>query len=287
VIVSPGGIGHAVWSRPAARVAVVALATLAIAALLAPLLTAHSPIAQPDIVELKRMPPSAAHPFGTDQFSRDVLSRVLHGGRVSLGVALLAVILSSTIGTAYGAISGFYGGLIDGAMMRLLDALLSIPRILLLIAIVALWGTVSIPVLVILLGVTGWFGVSRLVRAEVLAIRERDFVAGARALGAGDFRLLARHVLPNVAAPVVVAATLGVGHVIILEAGLSFLGLGVQPPVPSWGNIIQEGSQEIRTLWWMSLFPGAAIVVTTMAFNVLGDALRDALDPRQLPPTRA
>jgi peptide/nickel transport system permease protein len=263
------------------------LLALGVAALLAPLLSAHSPIVQPDIVEMKRMPPSAAHPFGTDQFSRDVLSRVLHGGRVSLGVALLAVLLSSTIGTAYGAVSGFYGGLVDGAMMRILDALLSIPRVLLLIAIVALWGTVSIPVLIVLLGATGWFGVSRLVRAEVLAIRERDFVAGARALGAGDFRLLARHVLPNVAAPVIVAATLGVGHVIILEAGLSFLGLGVQPPVPSWGNIIQEGSQEIRTLWWMSLFPGAAIVVTTMAFNVLGDALRDALDPRQLPPTRA
>jgi peptide/nickel transport system permease protein len=274
------------WARPTARGALILLAVLMLAALLAPVIAPYSPTAQPDIVSLKRLPPSMTHPFGTDQFSRDVLSRVLYGGRVSLGVALLAVALSSTIGTAYGAVSGFYGGAIDGIMMRVLDAFLAIPRILLLIAVVALWGSVTLPMLVILLGATGWFAVSRMVRAEVLALREREFVAGARALGASDGRLLARHVLPNVLAPVIVAATLGVGHVIMLEAGLSFLGLGVQAPLPSWGNIIQEGSQEIRTLWWMSVFPGLAIVATTMAFNVLGDALRDALDPRQLPPTR-
>jgi peptide/nickel transport system permease protein len=273
----------AIWSRPGARAALVVLIVMAAASLLAPLLAPYSPIAQPDIVALKRLPPSAAHPFGTDQFSRDVLSRVLYGGRISLSVGILAVLLSSTIGTAYGAAAGFYGGIVDSSMMRLLDALLSIPRVLLLVAVVALWGALSLPSLVLLLGLTGWFGVSRIVRAEVLAMRDREFVHGARALGASDLRILGRHLLPNVVSPVLVAATLGVGHVIVLEAGLSFLGLGVQPPTPSWGNIIQEGSQEIRSLWWMSLFPGLAIVSTTMAFNVLGDALRDVMDPRQLP----
>jgi peptide/nickel transport system permease protein len=270
-------------SRPAARASLALVVILGALGALAPVIAPHDPARQHDIVTLKRQPPSAAFPFGTDQFSRDVLSRVLHGGRLSLAVALLAVALSASIGTMYGAIAGFYGGWIDAVMMRTLDALLSIPRVLLVIAAAVLWGPLGVPALVLLLGVTGWFGVSRLVRAEVLSVVSRDYVVAARALGGTDMRMLLTHVLPNVLAPVIVAAALGVGNVIVLEAGLSYLGAGVPDPHPSWGNMIRDGSTDLGGLWWMSVFPGLAIVGTVLACNLLGDALRDALDPRQLP----
>jgi peptide/nickel transport system permease protein len=261
----------------------VLLVVLAVIVALAPWLAPYAPTDQLGIGRLNRRPPSAAHPFGTDLVSRDVLSRVMYGGRLSLMIALLAVALSATISTAYGAIAGFYGGWIDAALMRLLDALLAIPRVLLVIAASVLWGPLGVPALIVLLGTTGWFGVSRIVRAEVLSVVSRDHIAAARALGASDGRLLFTHVLPNVLSPVIVASALGVGNVIILEAGLSYLGAGVQPPDPSWGNIISEGRVDVAALWWMSLFPGLAVVGTVLACNLLGDALRDALDPRQLP----
>jgi peptide/nickel transport system permease protein len=272
-----------ILSRPAARGAIVLVAILAAIAALAPVLAPHDPNKPLDVVELNRQPPSAAYPFGTDQFSRDVLSRVLHGGRLSLAIALLAVALSATIGTTYGAVAGFYGGWVDALMMRTLDALLAIPRVLLVIAAAVLWGPLGLPSLVLILGATGWFGVSRLVRAEVLSVVNRDYVAAARALGGSDARLLITHVLPNVLSPVIVAAALGVGNVIVLEAGLSYLGAGVQLPHASWGNMIFDGSTDLGGMWWMSFFPGLAIVGTVLACNLLGDALRDALDPRQLP----
>ncbi|HET7565849.1 MAG TPA: ABC transporter permease [Gemmatimonadaceae bacterium] len=265
------------------RVAMTALCvivTLYVVAALAPWLAPYSPIAQPDIVALKGQPPSFAHLFGTDQYSRDVFSRVLYGARVSLSVALLAVLVSSTVGTAYGAIAGYYGGRVDGLMMRLIDAALAVPRILLLITVLALWGALPIPYLVLVLGLTGWFGVSRIVRTQVMSVKQREMVLAARALGASDRRILWRHVLPNVLSPVIVAATLGLGNVIVLEAGLSYLGIGVQQPLASWGNIIQDGADQLTTLWWISLFPGLAIVLTVVAFNLVGDGLRDALDPR-------
>jgi ABC-type dipeptide/oligopeptide/nickel transport system permease subunit len=265
-----------------AVVAVAALAALAAAAVLAPWLTPYGVAEQLDIIALKHRPPSGAHLFGTDQFGRDVFTRVLHGTRISLTVGVLSVLLAITIGTMYGAIAGFAGGRVDGAMMRVIDALLSIPRILILIAILSLWDRISVPFLVLLIGLTGWFGVSRLVRGQVLATRGQDFVHAARALGGTPVRLLARHILPNVLSPVVVAATLGVGNVIILEAGLSFLGIGVPQPEASWGNIILDGFDYLSTAWWVSLFPGLAIVTTVMACNIIGDALRDALDPRQV-----
>lgn len=272
------------WARRSARAALMLLGVLALLAAAAQLVAPYDPAAQPDIVALKGQPPSPAHPFGTDQFSRDVLSRVIHGGQVSLAIAVLAVALSATIGTAYGAVAGFYGGWLDAVMMRVLDALLSIPRVLLLIAAAIIWSPLGLPAFVVLLGTTGWFAVSRLVRAEVLSVVARDYIVGARALGASDLRLLLTHVLPNVIAPVVVAATLGVGNVIVLEAGLSYLGVGVRPPHASWGNIIRDASgADVAQIWWMSFFPGLAIVGTVFACNVLGDALRDALDPRQLP----
>lgn len=235
-----------------------------------------------DIIGLASRPPSLAHLFGTDIYSRDVFSRLVHGSRISLSVAFLAVLLSITVGTAYGAIAGYLGGRADGLMMRIIDALLSIPRVLVLLAIFALWGRVSLGALVLILGLTGWFTTSRLVRAQVLALKTEEMVVAARALGARHRRILWRHILPGVTSTVVVAATLGIGNVIILEAGLSFLGVGVQAPIASWGNIIADGASNVAGLWWMSLFPGLAIVLTVMAFNLIGDALRDALDPREI-----
>ncbi|HET7550963.1 MAG TPA: ABC transporter permease [Gemmatimonadaceae bacterium] len=278
------------WRRALARfhhdrVAMVALwlvVAASMVAALAPWLAPYSPTATPDIVELKNLPPSFAHFMGTDFASRDVFSRLLYGARVSLSIALLAILLSATVGTLYGAAAGYYGGRVDAVMMRIIDAALSVPRILLLITLLVLWGAVPVAALIVVLGFTGWFGVSRLVRAEVLALKERDMVVAARALGARDRDIILRHILPNVVSPVVVAATLGIANVIVIEAGLSYLGIGVRPPLPSWGNMIQDGVSQIATVWWVSLFPGLAIVATVMAFNIIGDGLRDALDPRQL-----
>ena len=247
----------------------------------APLFAPYDPSAQGDIVKETNKPPSAQHPFGTDLVSRDVFSRVLYGGRLSLSVALVATLVSITLGTAYGAIAGYAGGIVESVMMRILDALLSIPRLLLLIAIFALWPDLSLKAFVLIIGFTGWYSLSRIVRGQVLAMKGEEFVLSARALGAGRTRILLRHILPNVLTPIIVAAALGVGHVILLEAGLSYLGVGLDPPTPSWGNIIQDvNATEIATRWWMAFFPGMAIVLTVMAFNVLGDALREALEPR-------
>jgi peptide/nickel transport system permease protein len=272
---------HRLAGNRSAIAALALILAIAIPCAAAPLFAPYSPSAQPDIIALRSQPPSPAHPFGTDPFSRDVLSRVLYGGRVSLAVALIATLVSITLGTAYGAIAGFAGGALESVMMRILDALLSIPRLLLLIAIFAAWRQLPLLAFVIIVGFTGWYGLSRVVRAHVLSVKREEFVLSARALGAGRARILLRHILPNVLTPVIVAATLGVGHVILLEAGLSYLGVGVQQPQASWGNIIQDGADQIAALWWISFFPGVAIVLTVMAFNVLGEALREALEPRQ------
>ncbi|MEO7104371.1 MAG: ABC transporter permease [Gemmatimonadaceae bacterium] len=257
------------------------LALIVVVTLLAPLISPYDPIAQPDIIGLKNAAPSFAHPFGTDSFSRDVLSRCIYGARVSLSVAALATAIAVTLGTLYGAIAGFAGGVVDAVMMRFVDAALAIPRVLLLIAILALWNGLPLWLLIVVLGITGWFGLSRMVRAQVLSLRELDFVAAARAIGASSPRILIRHILPNVVPTIIVAATLGIGHVIILEAGLSYLGLGVQPPSASWGSIIQDGADQVGSAWWISLFPGLLIVTTAIACNALGDALHAAFDPRQ------
>lgn len=262
------------------RAACLVLAVIAISALFAPVVAPYDPAAQPDIVALRAQSPSPAHPFGTDPFSRDVLSRVIFGARVSLGVALIATIISVTIGTAYGAVSGYFGGAIDTLMMRLLDGLLAIPRLLLVIAIVAGWSALPVSALVLVIGLTGWFALSRIVRGEVLALRRRDFVVSAEALGAGKFRILWRHILPNLTSPVLVAAALGIGHVIALEAGLSYLGIGVQQPAPSWGNIIHDGSDQLASNWWISFFPGLALVLTVMCFNTLAERAREHFSAR-------
>ena len=260
---------------------------LCVIALLAPLLAPYSPNTQLDIIGLKSQPPSLAHPFGTDQYSRDLLSRMLFGARISLSVALLAVLLSATVGTAYGLTAGYFGGRIDAVMMRLLDACLAIPRVLLLVAVLALWSPVPLGALIAIIGLTGWFEVSRLVRAEVMSVMRREYLLAARALGTPGFRIVWRHVLPNVLNPIIVAATLGVGNVIMLEAGLSYLGIGARAPTASWGSIFFDGSDAFQATWWIALFPGLAIIVTVVAFNVFGSALRDALDPHQLAGDRA
>lgn len=267
---------------PGVLIALGTLGMLAAAAIFAPLIAPHDPVRQLDIVRLKSVPPSLAFPFGTDPLSRDVLSRVLYGGRVSLMVGLLATIGSVAIGTLYGAAAGYAGKAMDAVLMRTVDALMAMPRVLLVLTVMALWGGATPAALIAFLAATGWFQISRLVRAEVLSARTREYVVAARALGATGPRVLVRHILPNALSPIIVAATISFGSAILLEAGLSFIGVGIQPPRASWGNIMHDATGV--SLWWLSLFPGLAIVATMLAINVLGDRLRDALDPRDLPP---
>ncbi|HEU5170996.1 MAG TPA: ABC transporter permease [Gemmatimonadales bacterium] len=272
-------LAGSVWRRESGRGAVVVLATIAIVAVAAPPLL-PDPAAQPDLIGAASLPPGPGHPFGTDQLSRDVLSRVVSGARVSLAVAMLAVLVSMTIGAAVGLTAGYLGGAVDAGLMRLVDAGLAIPRLFILLLLLAVWEQIPLAALVLILGTTGWFGASRLVRGEVLRLRHEPFVSGAEALGASRRRVMFRHLLPNAAGPLLVAATLGVGDVILLEAGLSFLGLGIQPPTPSWGAMILDAKSVLVTAPWASLFPGLAIVTTVLAVNLLGDALSDALDSR-------
>ena len=278
---SPLGLAlRRVLRKRSSRVAFFVLGVILLVGLLAPLIAPYDPAAQPDIVFLKSLPPSFAHPFGTDPYSRDVLSRVIYGARLSLMIGVLATIVSLTFGVGYGAIAGYAGGALDAVMMRVLDAFLSIPRLLLLIGVLVAWHGFSVGALVLFLGLTGWFGLSRIVRGQVLALKHAEFVTAAQALGASRRRILWRHLLPNLVSPIVVAATLGVAHVIVLEAGLAYLGIGVPSPSASWGNIIYDGADQPATLWWMSLFPGLFMVLTVMTLNILAEALSEAHERR-------
>jgi peptide/nickel transport system permease protein len=281
-----GGLARRLFAHRSAQWSLVIIGLIVLAATIGPRIYKYTGREQPDVVGMKNQPPSSEHPFGTDQYSRDVLGRFLSGARLSLAISSVAVLLSMTLGTTYGLIAGYFGGRVDALLMRILDAFLAIPRVLLLIAILTPWrpGLVG---LVVVIGCTGWFGVSRLVRAETMTIRQLDYVAAARALGAPTGRVLWRHLLPNVAGPIIVAATLAVGNVIVLEAGLSYLGAGVREPNASWGSLFLDGATSFAGAWWVVFFPGAAIVATVLAFNVLGDALRDVVDPRQLPGSRS
>jgi peptide/nickel transport system permease protein len=235
----------------------------------------------PNLIDLKQvlMPPSPSHYLGTDTLGRDVLSRIIFGSRVSLKVGFVAVGLATLIGLFIGALAGYYGGWVDSALMRLVDLMLCFPAFFLILAVIALLEP-SIWNIMAVIGLTGWMGVARLVRAEFLSLREREFVTAARALGAGDTRLILRHMLPNALAPVMVSATLGVAGAILTESALSFLGLGVQPPTPSWGNILTAGKDNIEIAWWLSVFPGLAILITVMSYNLLGEGIQEAIDPR-------
>ena len=265
-------------NRPAVAGTVV-VAAMAAAALLAPRVTVD-PLAQPDPVGLQDRPPSAAHPLGTDPYSRDVLSRTLHGARVSLLVGVGAALLAVTLGTGVGLAAGLGGRRTDEVLMRGVDVALALPRIVLLLAVFAIWDRAPPAAVVVLIAATGWFQTSRIVRASVLGLKQADFVAAARALGSGRGGIVRRHLLPHVAAPVIVSASLDVGNIILLEAGLSYLGLGVRPPTPTWGNMIMDGKDVLLSAPWVALAPGCALVLTVVAFNLAGDGLRDALDPR-------
>ena len=253
----------------------VIVGALALAAALAPALTRQDPNAQPDITGLQNTAPSFSHPLGTDLYSRDVLSRTLYGSRISLSIACVSVLLSVILGTLVGLAAGFSGGVVDAVLMRLVDAGLAIPRILLLLAIAALWPSFSVLALIVVLGFTSWFGTSRLVRAEVLSVRHRDYVMATRALGLHPARIALQHVLPNIMAPILVTATLGVGYMVLTEAGLSYLGFGVQQPAASLGNMIRDGEDFLLQAPWVALAPGMFVLIAVLGFSLLGDGLRD------------
>ena len=251
--------------------------TISLAALLAPLFTPYEPTALN--VDHVLEAPSTSHPFGTDALGRDVLSRMLYGGRVSLWVGFLAVGISIAIGLFFGLIAGYFGGMADELIMRGVDVMLCFPSFFLILAVLAFLEP-SLVNIMIVIGLTSWMGVARLVRAEALSLKKRDFVLAAKLAGATNTRILLRHILPNAAAPVLVSATLGVGGAILTESGLSFLGLGVQAPTASWGNMLLEGKEVLEIAPWMSIFPGIAILLTVLGYNLLGESLRDLLDPR-------
>lgn len=262
------------------RVALVGLALLAalyLVTLLAPLLAPYDPDAQ-NLAE-RLLAPSWQHWMGTDRFGRDIFTRVLYGARISLSIGFIAVAIAVTLGTVVGAVAGYFGRWVDATLMRLVDVVISFPRLVLVITLVGLFEP-SIFLIIAVLGLTLWPSTARLVRGDVLSLKEREFVLAARALGMSDARVLFRHVVPNTLGPVIVAATLGIGNTILLEAALSFLGLGVQPPTAAWGAMVADGRDHLLEAWWIATFPGLAIVFTVVAFNLIGDGLRDALDPR-------
>jgi peptide/nickel transport system permease protein len=246
-------------------------------ALLAPVVAPYAPEAQD--LTLRFRPPSLDHVMGTDGFGRDILSRALWACRITLAIAVISVLISVVLSVAVGALAGYHGGLIDNGLMRVTEAMLAIPALFFMITIVGLFGS-QIPILIAVLGLTAWPVGARVVRGEVLALRDREFVVGARALGARGGHILLRHIIPNVVSAVVVSATIRVAVNILIEAGLSYLGLGVQPPLASWGNMVSDGKAVLRTAWWVTAFPGLLIFLTVMAFNLVGDGLRDAFDPR-------
>jgi peptide/nickel transport system permease protein len=266
------------WRNPNGRAGALLLLIVVVTAVIGPSLL-PDPLAQPDILS-GSLPPGLGHPFGTDQLNRDILARVVTGARISLSVALLAVALSVTLGAAVGLIAGYWGGAIDAVLMRMVDGALAVPRLFILLLVLATWERVPVGALILFIGITGWFATSRLIRGEVLRLREEAYIRAAVALGAKRRRIIFRHLLPNALGPLLVAATLGVGDVILLEAGLSFLGLGIQPPTPSWGGMILDSKEVLVSAPWVGLFPGLAIVITVLSANLIGDALRDAVDPR-------
>lgn len=245
--------------------------------LLAPVIAPYDPTAI-DVYNVLS-PPSKTHLLGTDDLGRDLLSRIIWGSRVSLKVGFVAAGIAIMIGVIIGSVSGFYGGKIDAILMRFVDIMLAFPTFFLILAVIAILEP-NIFTIMAVIGVTSWMDVARLVRAEFLSLKERDFVDAARAIGISHRRLIFRHILPNALSPVFVAATFGVAGAILIESGLSFLGLGVQPPDPSWGNILTAGKDNIEIAWWLSLYPGLAILVTVLSYNLVGEGLRDALDPR-------
>jgi peptide/nickel transport system permease protein len=274
-------LAHDAWRRllrsTSALVGGGLLLAVVLAALLAPQLSPYDPIKANQRSSLEA--PSLAHPFGTDRFGRDILSRVLWGGRLSLPVGFISVVIAAVAGVALGLLAGYHGRWSDAAIMRLVDLMLAFPGILLALAIVAVLGG-SLVNLMIAVGIAAIPDYVRITRGSVLGLKEREFVVAARVIGARNGTILMRHILPNVLAPLIVLATLGMAAAIITGSALSFLGLGVRPPAPEWGNMLAEGREFLARAWWVAFFPGLAIMLTVFAINLLGDGLRDALDPR-------
>ena len=272
----------AAWRRalgaPGGLAGMLLLAGMAIVTIVAPPLL-PDPAAIPDAIQ-GAVPPGGDHLLGTDSLNRDILSRIVTGGRISLGIAAFATLISLTLGSLVGLVAGYTGGAVDAILMRIVDGAMAIPRLFILLLLVLVWDRIPLPALILVIGATGWFGTSRLVRGEVLRLKQQPFITAAEALGARPGRVMWRHLLPNAAGPLIVTATLGVGDVILLEAGLSFLGLGIQPPTPSWGGMILDARSIMTIAPWAGVFPGLAILVTVLAANLLGDALRAAIDPR-------
>ncbi len=260
------------------RIGLALTIALIIGALCADLFSPYDPYSVD--MDAVMVPPSGVHLFGTDYLGRDLLLRVLHGGRISLAIGVLAVLISGLVGTTVGAIAGFAGGWLDEVLMRITDIVLAFPTALLALAVMAVFEDPTVGKIFIVLGLVGWANIARLVRAEVMTIKERDYVLAARSVGVGPLGVVLRHVLPNTLGTLLVVLTLGVASNILTEAWLSFLGLGAQPPLPSWGAMITEGQYFLTTRPWVCLFPGIAILLTVLGFNMLGDGLRDVLDPR-------
>ncbi|PCI53456.1 MAG: peptide ABC transporter permease [Methylophilaceae bacterium] len=264
-------------SNPLAMAGFIIIVIVFLLAMLAPWIAPYDP----DALDVKAilLSPSLTHWMGTDALGRDVLSRMLFGGRISLLVGIVAVGISTTIGIILGSLAGYYRGWVDTVIMRLVDVMLSIPSFFLILAVIA-FLTPSMLNIMIVIGLTSWMGVTRLVRAEFLSLNNREFILASRTLGAKDMRLIFKHLLPNSLTPIIVSTVLGVAGAVLLESGLSFLGLGVRPPDASWGNILADGREYIQFAWWLSLYPGLAILFTVLGYNLLGEGLRDALDPR-------
>ncbi len=268
--------------HPLVLASLAVIATMVFVAIAAPWVAPYDPYEQS--LETRLGPPiwaggSFAHPLGTDQLGRDVLTRLMFGARVSMAIGVMAVLVSGVLGVAAGVVAGFYGGLVDEVLMRLADLRLALPFVLFVISVIAVFGP-SFTNLIVILGLTGWVPYAKVVRAETLSMREREFIVAARAVGATDTRLMFRHILPNTVAAAIVIGSLELANIIVIEASLSFLGLGVQAPTPSWGNMLGESRDYLMSNFWLATLPGIAISITAISVNLIGDWLRDILDPR-------
>jgi peptide/nickel transport system permease protein len=252
-----------------------------VVAILAPILAPYDPAAIPDVMTNRYLPPSWSHPFGTDEFGRDLLSRAIYGARVSLSIGLLAMLISKSIGTTYGAIAAYFGGIVDNFLMRFVDIWFAFPTFYLMLMLVGVFEA-NLLVLVLILGLTAWPGTARFIRGEILSLKNREFTESARAIGLPAPKIIVRHLIPSALSPVLVTAALAVAGMIGAEAGLSYLGLGIRPPTPSWGNMVAAGQDNLLVAWWVAFFPGALLTITLISFSLLADGLRDALDPKAL-----
>jgi peptide/nickel transport system permease protein len=264
-----------------ALVALYVILAFCLVAVLAPILAPFDPAAIDDPVGTRYLPPSVVHLFGTDEFGRDSFSRAVYGARVSLSVGVLAMLVAVTFGTILGSVAGYFGGWVDSVLMRIVDVMLAFPTFFLMLMLVGVFEA-NLLVLVLILGLTSWTGPARFIRGEILSLKERDFIEAAHAMGLPHHLIIFRHLIPNAMAPVLVSAALMVGGMIAAEAGLSFLGIGIRPPTPSWGNMVSQGQDAMFVAWWVALFPGLLLSLTILSFNLLADGLRDALDPKTL-----